>query len=516
MTNNNNNHNEDDKGLIKLIGLLRPTPPRDPKVVEQNRLKFLAEADNLIGTDGKLPQKNKFYQFQSKEKTNMNGFKPKFALTTLFVIVTLFVFLFGGTGLTVYAAQSALPGDALYPVKTGLEQTRLSLTSEADRVAQLHLSLAQKRLEEIEGLIKEGRYDQVGKTSAEFERQIQLAVEALKSLANQNPARAAELTTQMMAELSTYTKALTSMLVNLPEEVKVEVEKAIVGSESAGALGDSAKSIELTGVVSNLTAESWTIMGRVIAVTPQTELKGTFAVGDTVKVHAMVNADGSLTALEIEAGAAVDNGNDNLNANDNSNANENVNSNANENGNENSNENSNENENENSNGNSNENENENANDNSNANNRDEDEFEFKGTVQTILPDLWVIGGITVAVSPETSLRGTIAVGDTVEVKAFELPDGSLLAIEIKLEDGSSNDNGDDHIGDDQNSNNNSNENGDDHGSEIENSNDSDGEHDGGDDSSNNSSEHAGSNDNGGDDSGGGSGGGGGGDNGGGD
>jgi uncharacterized membrane protein YgcG len=473
MTDKKPIHNDVDPQLEKLIGLLRPTPPRSPQAVEQNRLKFLAEVDNLTGAEGIPSHKQKIYQFQSKEKTNMNGFKPKFALTTLFVIATLFVFLFGGTGLTVYAAQSALPGDALYPVKTSLEQTRLSLTSEADRVAQLHLSLAQKRLEEIEGLIKEGRYDQVGKTSAEFERQIQLAVEALKSLANQNPARAAELTTQMMAELSAYTKALTSMLVSLPDDVKVEVEKAIVGSESAGNLDDSAKSIELTGVVASLTAENWTISGRLVAVTPQTEIKGSFSVGDTVKVHAQVNADGSLTALEIEAAPAAGNANDNLNANDNDNGN------------------SNGNENDNDNGNSNENENDDADDNSNDS-ADEDKFEFTGTVQTILPDLWVIGGITVAVSPETRIRGTIAVGDKVEVNAFELPDGSLTAIEIKLEDGSSNDNDDESIGDDQNSNDNSDDNGDDRGSEIENSNDSGGDHDGND-----------SNDNGGDHSGGG-------------
>ena len=106
----------------------------------------------------------------------------------------------------------------------------------------------------------------------------------------------------MMVELSTYTKALTGMLSNLPDDVKVEVEKAIVGSESAGILDDSAKSIEFTGVLTSLTAESWTISGRQVAVTPQTEIKGTFSVGDTVKVHVQVNADGSLTALEIEAG----------------------------------------------------------------------------------------------------------------------------------------------------------------------------------------------------------------------
>ena len=118
MTDKKTIHNDADPQLEKLIGLLRPTPPRNPQAVEQNRVKFLAEVDTLIGANAKPSQKKKFYQFQSKEKTNMNAFKPKFALTILFVIATIFVFLFGGTGLTVFAAQSALPGDALYPVKT--------------------------------------------------------------------------------------------------------------------------------------------------------------------------------------------------------------------------------------------------------------------------------------------------------------------------------------------------------------------------------------------------------------
>ena len=485
MSNHNHIHDEVDPQLEKLIGLLRPTPPRHPKAVEQSRMKFLAEVDTLFSAVTIPSRKKKSYQFQSKENTNVNGFKPRFAFTTLFVIAAILLFLFGGTGLTVYAAQSALPGDALYPVKTGLEQTRLSLTSEEDRVAQIHLSLAQVRLDEIESLIQEGRFDQVGKTSAEFEQQIQLAVEALKRLAEQDPARAAELTTQMMTELSSYTKALTGMLSNLPEDVKVMVEKAIIGSESAGVLDSNAKTIEFTGVVSSQTSESWTVSGRVVGITPQTEIMGTISVDDTVKVHALVNMDGSLSAVEIEVSTVTGNVNDNLNANQNGNIN------------------SNENLNDSGNGNINENENENSNINGFE---DEHEFEFKGTVQTILPDMWVISGITVAISPETSFQGTIAVGDQVEVKAFSSPDGNLQAVVIKLEDGSSDNQGDDRISDDHNSNDNSNENGDDHGSEIENSHDSGGDHSGEDDSNHNSGDDNGSHNNGGDE--GGSGGGG--------
>jgi hypothetical protein len=242
------------------------------------------------------------------------------------------------------------------------------------------------------------------------------------------------------------------MLANLPGDVKIEVEKAIIGSESARIMDDSAQIVEFMGALSSMTTESWTIAGRQVTVTPQTEIKGTFSVGDTVKVHARVNADGSLTAIEIEGSAAAGNGNDNLNGNQNDNANENANINSNEN--ENANENSNENDN------ANENSNDNLNENTNANSNgfdDDDKFEFKGTVQTILPDMWVIGGIKVAVSSETRIQNAISVGDYVEVYAITQPDGTLLAFMIELEDdgnsSNDNDNGDDGSRDDDSNSN---------------------------------------------------------------
>lgn len=458
MTGNNIHPTDNDSRLLKLIGLLRPTPPRDPQVVEQSRLKYQAEVDTLIGTGELSFRKKKSYQFQSKEKINMSTFKPRFALTTLFVLAAIFLFLFGGTGLTVFAAQSALPGDALYPVKTGLEQTRLSLTSQDDQIAQIHLSLAQKRLDEIEKLIREGRYDQVGKTAAEFERQIQLVVEAIKRLSENDPARAAELATSLMTEISSYTKALTGMLANLPESVKLEVEKAIAGSTSAGLWGDDTEQVEFTGTISSQAAEMWVIAGRQVKITPKTEIKGSFSVGSTVKVHALVEADGSLTAREIEASEVGEDANENQNANTNSNENEN------QNGNENGNE----------------NENSNVNDNSFE---DRTKFEFKGTVQTILPDQWVISGITIVISPSTEISGMIIVGDMVEVYAFQLPNGSLQALKIEREsstrlgsDDNSNDNDDDHSRSDDNSNNND----DDHSGDDD-SNDDDDDHSGDDD-----------------------------------
>ena len=68
-----------------------------------------------------------------------------------------------------------------------------------------------------------------------------------------------------------------------------------------------------------------------------------------------------------------------------------------------------------------------------------EEVEFEGFISAIITDtvdLWVIGGITVTVDTTTFIdesKGRAEVGAWVEVKAIRQPDGSLLAIRIRVE-----------------------------------------------------------------------------------
>ncbi len=57
-----------------------------------------------------------------------------------------------GTAGTVYAAQTSLPGDTLYPVKTTAEQVQLALTLNHEQKAFLHLKLANRRIDEVAAL----------------------------------------------------------------------------------------------------------------------------------------------------------------------------------------------------------------------------------------------------------------------------------------------------------------------------------------------------------------------------
>ena len=66
------------------------------------------------------------------------------------VAVSLLAFIVLSTGtVSVYAAQSSLPGDMLYPVKVGVERLQVAVTSNPEDKAYLHLKLAQRRIDEV-------------------------------------------------------------------------------------------------------------------------------------------------------------------------------------------------------------------------------------------------------------------------------------------------------------------------------------------------------------------------------
>ncbi len=58
--------------------------------------------------------------------------------------------------------------------------------------------------------------------------------------------------------------------------------------------------VTLTGTVTAISAGSWTIGGQVVGVNGATEIKDNPAIGDTVKVTALRQADSSLLASLIE------------------------------------------------------------------------------------------------------------------------------------------------------------------------------------------------------------------------
>jgi hypothetical protein len=373
MNKNKGNEQPFDPELIEKIELMRPTPDRDPRLVAQGRERFLTELEGIPAASSRGWLAGLF-----KIGTPGTGGKNrKFAFSTILALIVVAVMLFGGASATAYASQSALPGDALYPIKTGLELTQISLANDAYLEAQLHLEFAQRRMNEIKELLLQGRISDVELASSEFEKYIQQAMEATQTVIAADPDRGAELSKLVSQSLLEYAVALKSVLLNVPDAVKPAVEKALMISEDG--VGDEIEVIGIVIAISNLEVE---IDGEIYLINDLTEIKDLIEVGDAVKVHAILTADGSLIAREIELTSDFDDdgseiGDDNSNSNDGfpgDNDNDNENMNDNESDDNESDENMNDNESD-ENKNDNESDDNESNDNMNDNESDEDENE---------------------------------------------------------------------------------------------------------------------------------------------
>ena len=516
-----------DPRLEELLHKLQATPAREAQSAARGRTRYLAQLDAL----GLSRPKSRLQDFLGwltlNNFTNQRSIKKdgysmatriqKIAVISAVVVMAVMVLLFSGGAMTAYASRAALPGDALYTVKTGIERTEVTFSKSSAVQAELHLQFAQRRLDEMATLINEGRFNNVSMTSAQFEYHVQQAVTLFQTIAAGNPAQASALASQVSTTLTRYTQSLNSMLTNVPETTRSTMTRAIQVSNSGSSIkmSDSGE-VEFSGTVEEITPTSWTVSGSVLAITPETEIKGAIVLGDMVQVDAFTASDGTLTAREIqledEGNANTNdnqNGNDNGNINENDNGNENVNDNGNENDNENENENvndnGNENDNENENENVNANGNENDNDNGNANDQHHDKVEFSGAVEVISSESWTIAGRTVAITPSTEIEGSIVAGSQVEVKAMTNADGSLTALKIKLsEDNEDNSNENSNGNINSNTNTNSNENENHNGNENGNENDDEENHNSNVNHNGNSNHNGNGNDNGnGDDGGGG-------------
>jgi hypothetical protein len=307
MNNISDNKQPVDPKLIEMIELMRATPERDPQLVAQSREKYLSELEGVTTDSSKSPLawlSGLFNPVRKPKRENSKSMNPrKIAYSTLLAIIVGLVMLFGGASATAYASQSALPGDALYPIKTSLEQTQVALARDAYSQAQIYMQFAQRRLDEINELLQEGRYADIDAAAGEFEFHIQQAMLALQTVMTGDPEQGAVLSQEISQALLEYALTLKAVLVNTPEPVKSSVEKALLVSESS-----AGEELELVGVVMAVTESNIEIADYPypITISGLTEIKDAVSSGNTVKVHIIIAADGTRIAREIEIAGVED------------------------------------------------------------------------------------------------------------------------------------------------------------------------------------------------------------------
>ena len=125
------------------------------------------------------------------------------------------------------ASQGALPGEALYSIKLGLERVELLVTLDTAKKIVLHNQFAQARLIEIQELVMEGRYNYIREAVSNFEAHVKQASQLLSALASKDPERATELALALKETLSSQRAFLSFLMAAAPREVTPELLRAI-------------------------------------------------------------------------------------------------------------------------------------------------------------------------------------------------------------------------------------------------------------------------------------------------
>jgi len=140
------NNNEINPKLKKQLESLGEVPARDLRNSHIGREKFLSQAKNI--QPHRTPART--------SKSRVGAPLRKSWLPRLAVILAVVLFALSSIGGTVYAAQSSLPDDLLYPVKTLVEDIQVGLETDPEDRLDLYASFASRRLQEIQAQVDAG------------------------------------------------------------------------------------------------------------------------------------------------------------------------------------------------------------------------------------------------------------------------------------------------------------------------------------------------------------------------
>ncbi len=150
---------------------------------------------------------------------------PSFsALRVAVTLLSVFGLVLMSTGV---AAAAALPGDPIYPLKLEIEEARLLFAPEAAQQTQLRLHFARERLEEIDALAAEERYDSIPVALENYHYQIRNAEILLSQVADENQQQARLLAKSMVLTFQAAERVLVDLPPTLPSDVDAAVTRSL-------------------------------------------------------------------------------------------------------------------------------------------------------------------------------------------------------------------------------------------------------------------------------------------------
>lgn len=133
-----------------------------------------------------------------------------------FALAVLLAMIFS-LGLS-YVAGSALPGDALYPVKTGMEGVRLLLIRDDVQEQRMLVHFAQVRLQEADLLLARRRHQELPRTLTAYETLIDQAAGMLLHIKEKEDPHVDTIESMLGSNLTRQAQQLTELIVRAPRD----------------------------------------------------------------------------------------------------------------------------------------------------------------------------------------------------------------------------------------------------------------------------------------------------------
>jgi hypothetical protein len=408
--------------LLRLaleIRSLGQEPAPTPLNLQAGRQRVLREAARL-----RIDQQQKAGTRQMPWWLNLQALLRKSAAAVALASVLLVTILGAGT---VAISANSLPGDALYPVKRISEEVQLFLTIDEERKAQLVERLDARRRQEALAIsssqrvaelsfrgqvesVEDGRWSiggvpvsvsdetlvgagvQVGTFVRVQVRSLSDGTLLALSISVEPLAKPLQLTASPTPE---ETAAPTQLATPSPTATTSPTTRAPIQPASATATPSRTPTVTVTGTpsptptvtstpvpprqvkirftgrIEEMGADRWTIDGRVVKVDASTnidESQASAAIGAMARVVAVRDEDGGLVAVTIAIEPTPQ--------------------------------------------------------------TPEEPFEFRGLIESFDSNLWMVGGYSLTITPDTVVEGSPRRGLLAQVKAVRLGDGSLVAVQI--------------------------------------------------------------------------------------
>jgi len=207
--------NELDEFGKRVLAPLRPVPPVDPQVAAEAKMKYLLQGEHL--RQELISQSGGIGTTQVRRKPNiLQLLQHKPMMKALFAILLAVVIILAGSSFTVYAAQSSLPGEPLYTLKSWSEDVRLSMTFSTKAKLKLTLDYTNRRVDEISSLLAGGKAlnDQ---TSNRFQRELE---DALQLAAQLDDTQIQNALSQIRSHAEHQGRTMEGLLGTLPPQAK--------------------------------------------------------------------------------------------------------------------------------------------------------------------------------------------------------------------------------------------------------------------------------------------------------